>query len=178
MPSFSFRIKSYSDKPVSIYVSFRPPNSPPVFSRTGLFIHPNEWSESKKKAKPNSTQAKNLNSILSKLEIFLVDRLNSDTHEGKVINNAWLKKAIEKFNNQVPETDLSYLSNLLNHLIESLKYKKAKDGSIGLKKDTIKGYFNFQNNITEYESFIGEKINVRDITLNEVNGFVHWCKYF
>ena len=174
MPSFSFRIKSYSDKPVSIYVSFRPPNSPSVFSRTGLFIHPNEWSESKKKAKPNSTQAKNLNSILSELEIFLVDRLNSDTHEGKVINNAWLKKAIEKFNNQVPETDLSYLSNLLNHLIESLKYKKAKDGSIGLKKDTIKGYFNFQNNITEYESCIGEKINVRDITLNEVNGFVNW----
>ena len=56
-----------------------------------------------------------------------MDRLNSDIHEVRVINNAWLKKAIEKFNNQVPETDLSYLSNLLNHLIESLKYKKAKE---------------------------------------------------
>ena len=94
MPSFSFRIKSYSDKPVSNYVSFRPPNSPPVFSRTGLFIHPNEWSESKKKAKPNSTQAKNLNSILSKLEIFLVDRLNSDTHEGKLLITRGSKKPL------------------------------------------------------------------------------------
>ena len=174
MPSFSFRIKSNSNKPVSIYVSFRPTNSSPVSCRTGLFIHPNEWSESKKKAKPNSPQSKNLNSILNQLEIFLADRLNSDTHAGRIINNVWLKRAIEKFNNQVPETDLSYLSNLMNHLIESLKHKKAKDGSIGLKKDTTKGYYTFQKNITEYESRIGEKINVRDITLNEVNGFVNW----
>ena len=174
MPSFSFRIKSKIDKPVSIYVSFRPQNSPPVFSRTGLFTHANEWSNSKKRAKPNSPQAKNLKYILNQLEIFLTEKLNKDIHKGRIINNQWLKSTIEKFNNQVPETDLSYISNLLNELTQSLMHKKAKDGSIGLKKDTIKGYFTFQKNITEYELYIGEKINVRDITINEVNGFVNW----
>ena len=82
MPSFSFRIKSKIDKPVSIYVSFRPQNSPPVFSRTGLFTHPNEWSNSKKRAKPNSTQAKNLNYILNNKELhFIIKDLNDVTAE-------------------------------------------------------------------------------------------------
>ena len=141
MPSFSYRIKSKEDKQVSIYVSFRPASSPPVFSRTGLSIHPDKWSASKKRAKTNSPHAVNLNTVLSNLESFLSEQLNFDQHKGVEINNSWLKKAIERFNNKIPTTDLSYLSNLLDDMINSLGHKKANDGSIGLKPNTIKGYY-------------------------------------
>ena len=174
MPSFSFRIKSKSDKQVSIYVSFRPPNSPPVFSRTGLSVHSSDWSNSKNQAKPNSPQGKNLNATLSELKIFLGQTLNKDTHKGKEINNSWLQKTIDVFNNKVPKTDVSFLINLMDDLISSLPNKKAKDGSIGLKKDTIKGYHTFKKNLTEYENFVGEKIRVTDIGIEEFNGFVDW----
>ena len=94
MPSFSYRIKSKEDKQVSIYVSFRPQNSKSVFSRTGFTIYPSMWSSVKKRAKPVSVEAKNLNNKLTQLEIFLGDRLNKDINLGVDINNKWLKKQI------------------------------------------------------------------------------------
>jgi hypothetical protein len=92
MPSFSYRIKSKDDKQVSIYISFRPQNSKSVFSRTGFTVHPSQWSNTKKRAKPVSAELKNLNNKLSELEIFLADRLNEDINLGVEITNKWLKK--------------------------------------------------------------------------------------
>ncbi|MDB2314621.1 tyrosine-type recombinase/integrase [Flavobacteriaceae bacterium] len=174
MPSFSYRIKSKEDKQVSIYVSFRPASSPPVFSRTGLSIHPDKWSASKKRAKTNSPHAVNLNTVLSNLESFLSEQLNFDQHKGVEINNSWLKKAIERFNNKIPTTDLSYLSNLLDDMINSLGHKKANDGSIGLKPNTIKGYYTFRNNLIEYEEFIDEKIKINEFGKSELDSFAKW----
>jgi len=174
MPSFSFRIKSKEDKQVSIYVSFRPASSPPVFSRTGLSIHPDKWSASKKRAKTNSPHAVNLNTVLSDLESFLSEQLNFDQHTGVEINNSWLKKTIERFNNKVPATDLSYLLNLLDDMINSLGHKKANDGSIGLKANTIKGYYTFRNNLIEYEKLIDQKIKINEFGKSELDGFVKW----
>ncbi|MAC62692.1 MAG: hypothetical protein CMC03_02720 [Flavobacteriaceae bacterium] len=97
MSSFSYRIKSKEDKQVSIYVSFRPQNSKPVFSRTGFTIHPSMWSSAKKRAKPVSIELKNLNNKPTELDIFLGDRLNKDSNLGVDINNRWLKKERDKY---------------------------------------------------------------------------------
>ena len=72
------------------------------------------WSSAKKRAKPISAELKNLNNKLSELEIFLADRLNEDINLGVEITNKWLKKQIDRFNNKVPTTDLSYLLNLMD----------------------------------------------------------------
>ena len=136
MSSFSYRIKSKDDKQVSIYISFRPQNSKSVFSRTGFTIDPSQWSSAKKRAKPISPEAKNLNNKLNELEIFLADRLNEDINLGVDITSKWLKKQIDRFNNKVPTTDLSCLLNLMDDQIDNLHLKKAKDGSMGLKKNT------------------------------------------
>ena len=68
------------------------------------------------------------------------------------ITNKWLKKQIDKFNNKVPTTDLSYLLNLMDDQIDNLHLKKAKDGSMGLKKNTVKGYNDFRGVLVKYES--------------------------
>ena len=174
MPSFSYRIKSKDDKQVSIYISFRPQNSKSVFSRTGFTVHPSKWSNSKKRAKPVSAELKNLNNKLSELEIFLADRLNKDINLGVEITNKWLKKQIDRFNNKVPTTDLSYLLNLMDDQIGNLHMKKAKDGSMGLKKNTVKGYKDFREVLVKYEGHIDFKIKINEFGKEEFDGFVKW----
>jgi len=174
MPSFSYRIKSKDDKQVSIYISFRPQNSKSVFSRTGFTVHPSQWSNSKKRAKPVSAELKNLNNKLSELEIFLADRLNEDINLGVDITNKWLKKQIDRFNNKVPTTDLSYLLNLMDDQIANLHLKKAKDGSMGLKKNTIKGYKDFRGVLVKYEVYADSKIKINEFGKEEFDGFVKW----
>ena len=174
MPSFSYRIKSKEDKQVSIYVSFRPQNSKSVFSRTGFTIHPSMWSSAKKRAKPVSVELKNLNSKLTELDVFLGDQLNKDINLGVDINNKWLKKQIDRFNNKVPTTDLSYLLNLIDDQITNLHLKKAKDGSMGLKKNTVKGYKDFRRVLEDYETYIDSKIKINEFGKEEFEGFVEW----
>ena len=174
MPSFSYRIKSKDDKQVSIYISFRPQNSKSVFSRTGFTIHPSQWSSAKKRAKPISPETKNLNNKLNELEIFLADRLNEDFNLGVDITNKWLKKQIDRFNNKVPTTDLSYLLNLMDDQIANLHLKKAKDGSMGLKKNTVKGYKDFREVLVKYEMHIDSKLKVNEFGKEEFDGFVKW----
>jgi len=174
MPSFSYRIKSKEDKQVSIYVSFRPQNSKSVFSRTGFTVHPSQWSNSKKRAKPISVELKNLNNKLSELEIFLADRLNEDINLGVEITNKWLKKQIDRFNNKVPTTDLSYLLNLMDDQIGNLHLKKAKDGSMGLKKNTVKGYKDFRRVLEDYETYIDSNVKINEFGKEEFDGFVKW----
>ena len=174
MPSFSYRIKSKDDKQVSIYISFRPQNSKSVFSRTGFTVHPSQWSNSKKRAKPVSVELKNLNNKLSELEIFLGDRLNKDNNLGVDINNKWLKKQIDRFNNKVPTTDLSYLLNLMDDQIANLHLKKAKDGSMGLKKNTVKGYKDFRRVLEDYETYIDSNVKINEFGKEEFDGFVKW----
>ena len=174
MPSFSYRIKSKDDKQVSIYISFRPQNSKSVFSRTGFTIHPSQWSSAKKRAKPISPEAKNLNNKLNELEIFLADRLNENINLGVDITNKWLKKQIDRFNNKVPTTDLSYLLNLMDDQIDNLHLKKAKDGSMGLKKNTVKGYNDFRGVLVKYEEYIDSKIKINEFGKEEFDGFVKW----
>ena len=174
MPSFSYRIKSKEDKQVSIYFSFRPQNSQSVFSRTGFTVHPSQWSDSKKRAKPVSPELKNLNNKLSELEIFLANRLNEDINLGVEITNKWLKKQIDRFNNKVPTTDLSYLLNLMDDQIDNLHLKKAKDGSMGLKRNTVKGYKDFREVLVKYEEHIDSKIKINGFGKEEFDGFVKW----
>jgi len=174
MPSFSYRIKSKDDKQVSIYISFRPQNSESVFSRTGFTILPSQWSSSKKRAKPISPEAKNLNNKLNELEIFLGDRQNEDINLGVEITNKWLKKQIDRFNNKVLTTDLSYLLNLMDDQIANLHLKKAKDGSMGLKKNTVKGYKDFRGILVKYEAFIESNIKINEFGKEEFDSFVKW----
>ena len=59
-------------------------------------------------------------------------------------------------------------------MINSLGHKKANDGSIGLKTNTIKGYYRFRNNLIEYEELIDQKIKTNEFCKSELDSFVKW----
>ena len=174
MASIGFRIKSKENKQVSIYVYFRAANSSVVSARTGLSVNPSEWSSSKKMAKPNDPFLKKLNTTLNDLKNFIYRSLNNDQQLGIEIDNRWLPKKVNEFNNKVPQSDQSFLINLLDDVINNLKYKAANDGSLGLKIGTVKGYNNFRNVLLNFENDINQqlKFNARDNDL--IDEFSKW----
>lgn len=58
--------------------------------------------------------------------------------------------------------------------IANLHLKKAKDGSMGLKKNTVKGYKDFRRVLEDYETYIDSKIKINEFGKEEFEGFVEW----
>jgi len=174
MASIGYRLKSKENKQVSIYIYFRPANSSVLSARTGLTVNPSDWSSSKKKAKTTDPYLINLNTTLTSLEKFISQALNNDMPYGIEINNHWLRKQINEFNNKVPQNDQSYLINFLDEVIDNLKYKRANDGSKGLKPGTIKGYNTFRNVLTNFEESINQRLKFNNLDEDFVPDFLRW----
>ena len=174
MASIGFRLKSKESRQVSIYIYFRPVNSKVVSARTGLTINPADWSSSKKKAKTTDPYLINLNTDLSSLQEFISKALNNDQRYGIEINNRWLNKQIDEFNNKVPQNDQSYLIHFLDDVIENLGYKKANDGTQGLKPGTIKGYNTFRGVLVNFEESISQRLKFNNLDESLAEDFLKW----
>ena len=174
MASIGFRLKSKENRQVSIYIYFRPANSKVVSARTGQTINPSDWSSSKKKAKTTDPSLINLNTTLTSLEKFISQALNNDLTYGIEINNRWLNKQVDEFNNKVPQNDQSYLIYFLDEVIESLGYKKANDGSQGLKPGTIKGYNTFRGVLMNFEESISQRLKFNNLDESLAEDFLKW----
>ena len=174
MASIGFRLKSKENRQVSIYIYFRPANSKVVSARTGQNINPSDWSSSKKKAKTTDPYLINLNTTLTSLEKFISQALNNDQRYGIEINNRWLNNQVDEFNNKVPQNDQSYLIHFLDEVIESLHYKKANDGSQGLKPGTIKGYNTFRGVLMSFEESISQRLKFNNLDENLAEDFLKW----
>ena len=174
MSSVGYRVKSEKNKQVSIYIYLRPPNSQTISCRTGLTINPNNWSKTKMRAKAKDPILKSLNNSLDSIGSFINNRLNSELESGIEFNNKWLKKKIDEYNNRDSKADISYLTSFLDSVLSNLKYRRANDGTQGLKKNTIKGYISFKNILLEYENVIEEKLRFNTLDEDLVDDFFGW----
>ena len=174
MATINYRIKSKENKEVSIYVYFRPSGSPVISTKTGYTVNPKNWSKSKKRAKASDPHLHNLNISLDNLVTFLSQSLNYDNQQGVEIDNKWLRKKVDEYNNKVPASDNSYLSNFLDLSIEKLNLKRANDGTHGLKKSTKKSYYSFRKNLMLYENSIGYKVKFNALDKRFIDDFFSW----
>jgi integrase len=174
MSSIGYRLKSKENKQVSIYIYLRPPNSKVISTRTGLTINPLEWSKPRMRAKPKDPILKSLNNSLDSISTFINNKLNTELESGVEFNNKWLKKKLDEFNNRDPKADLSYLTSFLENVLSNLKYRRANDGTQGLKKNTIKGYKSFKNILIEYENAIEERLRFNTLDNDLITDFFEW----
>ncbi len=174
MATINYRIKSKENKEVSIYVYFRPSGSSVISTKTGYTVNPKNWSIPKKRAKASDPHLHNLNISLDNLVTHLSKSLNYDNQQGIEIDNKWLRKKVDEFNNKVPSSDNSFLLNFLDISIQRLNLKRANDGSQGLKKGTIKSYYSFRKNLMSYENTIGYKIKFNALDKGFVDDFYSW----
>jgi integrase len=154
MPKIGFRIRPTKSKSASILVNFRPPSSPPLEVRTGLSTNVSQWSQDKQRSKGRDAPLIDLNRTLSKLSLYLEEAINNS--DGVELNNNWLKKSVDRFFNRVEKKDSLYLLNFYADYLKGIK--NNKDGSVGLKSNTIKAYVSFYNILIKYENAIDSRL--------------------
>ena len=172
MTKIGFRIKSDTNKPVSIYVNFRPPYSSMLEARTGLSVIPSDWSKQKQRSKGRDPFHNQINNTLNNLSTFLVSQINLDSSSGVLIDKRWLLKTINKFFNRVEEKDLVYVLNFLDMFIKKLI--KDHESGVGLELSTIKGYKSFLKILIDYEKAIDSPIRFDLMDKNFFNDFYDW----
>ena len=79
----------------------------------------------RKGQKPLIPHLHNLNISLDNLITFLSQSLNYDNQQGVEIDNKWLRKKVNEYNNKVPASDNSYLFNFLDTSIEKIRFKES-----------------------------------------------------
>lgn len=98
MASVSYNVKS-AKQSAQIYLRFTNGRATEFMCGTGLYINPQYWDPKKKRirnvvAVPNRDS---VNSKLSKLETFVLDRFNEDFSDGGIIDKDWLLGCISDF---------------------------------------------------------------------------------
>jgi hypothetical protein len=176
MASIQFRLRSKSNKNVSIKVRVINGRSLQLEMNTGFSINPKDWSD-KDLPKQNSPENKVLSNNLKKLETYILENLNKDLSNNTLIDNFWLENNIKNCFNRVEKTDTGLLVNHIQHVIDNANTRKVKTNGgfkIGLSASTIKNYTLFKNIILEYQTASKKKIHFVGITKPFVDKFTNW----
>lgn len=139
-------------------------------------INPQTWSSKKGKAIEKDITEKNLNTDLSKMEMFITENLNISQKENEIIDSLWLEKQINNFFNKPKleknETNYSILNNYLDYYI-SEKEKDLKKGL--LSPGTFKRYNTVKNNLLKFQKHIKKKLKISDVNRKLIQDLEAFC---
>ena len=146
---------------------------------TNLIIVDKDWDVEKQTSKSDL----NLNVSLQQLKLNILKTYNKDYAGGIILNRIWLQKVIKSsFMRPVLETGLKspdysiYVSDFATYWIESY----ASGWKVSAKKlmeDPAKNqYKKFVETLVEYETVIGEKMQLRNTTKKDIECFIDWLE--
>ena len=170
MSSIKFNLRSKANKPVSIYVSISINRDLKFREKTGFDIHPNNWSDKKSMPKQNIAELKTLHHDLVTLEAHIYTQLNIAQSEGRRIDKAFIRKAIDECFNRVDNSDEPLFLYQVQAFIDNAHKKKVKNKStIGLSANTIKNWKAFQSKFKRFEKWRRSSVtlDLLDLALSE-----------
>tara|TARA_B110000503_G_scaffold115188_1_gene173350 strand:- start:228 stop:1436 length:1209 start_codon:yes stop_codon:yes gene_type:complete len=168
MGKIIFRLRSSLNKDVSIYVYLRG-SGKQIETKTGYSINPKYWNEDNSKP----IRSHSLYSDVTRLELYLLGRINEASEVGTNIDSRWLKKQInDHFNRVDGDKDPLLVLNFFNDFIT--KSLAECEAGVGMKRITIRGYRTFYNILLEYEEDIGESIRFDKLDKFFFEDFYSW----
>lgn len=174
MATVKFRLKGSENKPVSIFVRLSLGRGKEYETKTGFTSSPNDWSSKTSMPKTNSTENKQLNIDLKKLESFILDSLNKGSASSVLIDTNWLKEVIKQCFGRVEKTDEGLLINHIDYIIRTADTRPNSSGGIGLAERTVTGYGTFKNMVLRYEKKLKRSIHLLEIDKKFVEAFKNW----
>lgn len=144
-------------------------------TKTGFSINPKDWSTKTGFPKNTSTDQKEITSKLKKLEIFILDQINTAHGKGELIDLNWLQEKIVKCFDRVKETDRNLVTNHVQYIVDNANTRKIKGSNkIGLSERRTTGYKSFKKIILDYEKAIKKKVHFQDVNKAFVDRFTNW----
>jgi len=146
---------------------------------TNVMLMDAEWNQESQSVINNAE----LNISLQELKLSVLKAYNRDFCKGIIINKIWLQKVIKaSFMRPVLETGLKnpdysiYVSDFATYWIEN----HSSDWKVSAKKfmeEPAKNqYKKFIETLVEYETVIGEKLQLRTTTKKDIEGFIDWLE--
>ncbi|TWP29257.1 hypothetical protein ETU09_03290 [Apibacter muscae] len=176
MASLKYLIQS-KNNPATIYLRLSIDRGSNFKKKIPLVVNPKNWSIKKGKALEKDISEKNLNSELSKLETFIIEKLNISQKNNEVINSLWLENKIDVYfgdrNNSNEGTDFSVLTNYLDYYIAE-KEKEYEKGLITL--GTLKKVKTVKNNILEFQKYSKRSFRISDINKEFISNIEYYSK--
>jgi integrase len=164
--------------PTSIYVRLSIGRGNTPKRKTGIYINPDEWSESgfaktaKKGKKPKPGNDK-INEELKDLESTLLKEYNKDYAGGVTINSDWLSDKIDIFFSQGKEQkDLNIITEYITHFLSTLEFKPNSKGGIGLSRSRVNDYKTLLKIIKEYQG--KTPLLIKNVNLKFKSEFEKW----
>ncbi|WP_040279355.1 tyrosine-type recombinase/integrase [Psychroserpens damuponensis] len=91
------------------------------------------------------------------------------------INSDWLNKELEKYYNPKKiDPKAKYLSYWIDYIIDNADNIETSKNTVGLSKNTIKGYNDIRNVIKRYQDF--ETTKIKSLNKDWFNDFFEWLK--
>lgn len=175
MATVNFKLRSQTDKEVSIYVLLSLGRNNLHVLKTGFKIHPNDWNKKTNLPKQTTPENKNITTNLKKLDSYISGQINIDLGKGNIIDTYWLESKIKECFNRVEKTDTGLVINHTQYIIDNAQTRKVKGRSkLGLSKNRIKGYTTFRNLFKTYQTEIKKQVHFTDINKPFVDKFVNW----
>jgi integrase len=168
-----FRTRTTNKENNSIFIRFKEGNKFDLESSIGIKVPKGKFSL--KLQRINYIEDRNvdeLNKKIRQLKTYVLDTYSTDSLEGVIINNKWLKSTINNcfkiITKDHKQNEKQFLSAFLDYFIEYSK-KRLDNPNNPIKNRTIQHYQTTKNKLIDYE----EQINKKHVKLIDVDMFFH-----
>jgi integrase len=139
--------------------------------KTGLVFDYKKWSAITSYPKTNDANGKKLKNKLKELDVFVIEKYNTDYTKGVIINSNWLVEIIDEFHGRAKPNKTEYLSEYGEEFINKLPNKVSQKG-LGASKDTITKYTTIVKKLKGFENYKKKKFLIKEVDLEFRDEFV------
>jgi len=179
MATVQYRIKT-NNKLNSILLRFKQGSQFDTEASTGIKVPKGKFSSSQQRINPtDDIDYKKLNSTLRDLKVHIEKQYSSDSVEGVIINNKWLRNNIDGFLNRksddVGMNEKQFLSTFMQSFFEAAKNRLDKPNN-PIKYRTIQHYETTKNKLNDYEEHSGKLVKLTDVDLLFHESFIEYLE--
>lgn len=178
MPNSSYRIKTNS-KSNSIYLRFKE-GKLDLETSTKIKVPKGKWSSKLQKINhTDEVNYKELNKKLKELKVHVENQYSTDSLEGVIIDNKWLKSNINIFFNRITDNEnldekiflTAFLQSFINHAKKRINHPNNP-----IKYKTIQHYQTTKNKVEAYEKYASKHLKLQDISLKFHTDFIEFLE--
>lgn len=177
MPSAQYRIKT-NNKLNSILLRFKQGNQFDTEASTGIKAPKGKFSSSQQRINlTDEVDYKKLNAKLRDLKVHIEKQYSSDSVDGVIINNKWLRANIDSFlnrkSNEKAIDEKLFLSSFMQYFIDTAK-KRLDNPNNPINYRTIQHYETTKRKLNDYEKFSGVLVKLTDVDISFHESFIEY----
>lgn len=179
MASAQYRIKT-NNKLNSILLRFKQGSQFDTEASTGIKVPKGKFSSSQQRINPtDEVDYKKLNATLRDLKVHVEKQYSSDSVDGVVINNKWLRANIDGFLNRKSSDEAIdkklFLSSFMQYFIDTAK-NRLNNPNNPINYRTIQHYETTKRKLNDYEKFSGLLVKLTDVNISFHESFVDYLE--